>query len=278
MSGEVDARLDHGGGLDRYHRDANWQLAVETHFAATLERMIMQAKRADVPLMLCLPAGDWINTPPFKVEIAEGLLPRQAIAFEDAWAIARDDSVSSAARLSACETCLAIDPEHAGANYIAGRLHYERHDSEAATGYLQAAANFDVCPLRATAPIVQAVIELARRHDVPMIDTIARLDQRNSSGNRIPDGIVDPELFVDHVHPTIAGHQLIGAEIALQIEFLDWFHAIADAEPRYQTLSAEHLSRLGEEYYARGGQRLEGLRRWAAGRAQKKPSHTQPND
>jgi lysophospholipase L1-like esterase len=278
LSREVDARLDHGGGLDRYHRDANWRSGVETHFAATLERMIMTAKRANIPLLLCLPAGDCVNTPPFKVEIAEGLLPRQANAFKDAWAIARDDSASSAARLSACETCLAIDPEHAGASYIAGRLHYERHDPEAAIRDLGAAADFDVCPLRATTPIVQAVIELARRHDVPMIDTIARLDQRNSSGNKIPDGIVDPELFVDHVHPTIAGHQLISADVALQIEQLDWFHAVADAETQYQTLVAEHLSRLGEEYYARGRQRLEGLHRWAAGRAGKKLSPTQPND
>lgn len=267
MSAEVDARLDHQGGLASYHRDPIWRLGVETHFAATLQRMIVMAEAADVPVLLCVPASDWVNTPPFKVERSGELSAQQASDFEKAWATARDSEADSETRLAACARCLAIDPEHAGANYIAGRLHYHQQQPSKASEYLRMAVDYDVCPLRATTPIVDAVIELADRFKLPMVDTIEHLDQHNASGNRIPDGIADPEFFVDHVHPTIAGHQLIGEKVAAKIEQWGWFAAAADAEQRYQQLAAEHLSTLGEEYYARGRQRLEGLRRWASGRA-----------
>ena len=40
-------------------------------------------------------------------------------------------------------------------------------------------------------------------------------------------------------------------------------------EADYQASALVHLSSLDETYYARGRQRLEGLRNWAAGRAGK---------
>ena len=50
---EVDATLDHAGGLERYHRDALWRSGVEQHFDWTLRKMVDATKRAGVPLMLC---------------------------------------------------------------------------------------------------------------------------------------------------------------------------------------------------------------------------------
>ncbi len=93
------------------------------------------------------------------------------------------------------------------------------------------------------------------------------LDQRSSDGKRIPDSIADPELFIDHVHPTIAGHQVIAAGVADELERLGWVVADTAAQQRYQQLVQAHLATLGEAYYARGRQRLAGLRRWATGRA-----------
>lgn len=268
MTAEVDARLDHVGGLERYHRDSSWRLGVEQHFSETLTRLITATRRAGVPLVLCVPASDLVNTPPFKVE--QGTLDlSSATAFQEAWKILQDNLVDTDQRLSACAACLAIDPEHAGANYIAGRLHYDRGETAMALSYLTAARDFDVCPLRATTPIVRSMNEIAKEHRIPLINIIERLDQRDSSGKRIPDAIPDPQFFIDHLHPTVAGHQEIGAAIASEIAELDWFTTAPNAETVYQSLVQMHLANLGEEYYARGRQRLEGLRRWAAGRAGK---------
>jgi lysophospholipase L1-like esterase len=269
MPSEVDARLDHHGGLAKYQRDPSWRSGVERHFAETLGAMVTRTKRAGVPLVLCVPASDLVNTPPFKVQSLAALDDQQAAELRDAWAIIQDGNAPAEHRLAACEAYLAIDRRQAGANYIAGRLHYGRGDTAPAIEYLTAARDFDVCPLRATTPITSAVIQIARQDQIPLVETIQLLDQRDAHGHRVPDGIADPEFFVDHVHPTVAGHQRIGVEIATKIEALGWFQTSPGADHRYQQSVEQHLSQLGEEYYARGRQRLEGLRRWAAGRAGK---------
>ena len=108
-----------------------------------------------------------------------------------------------------------------------------------------------------------------RQQDVPLIDTARLFDQRDRSGAKRPDGIVDPELFVDHVHPTIVGHQQLAAEILAGLRAAELFDlAEGDAvEKKYERLASQQLGSLGEEYYARGQQRLAGLRLWVRGRA-----------
>ena len=268
MSSEVDARLDRIGGLERYHRDPEWRGGVEQHFAIALERMVMTVRRAGVPLVMCVPASDLVDTPPFKVENRWPADTSQREAFDQQWAIATAEG-PPAERLAALQQCLKLDPQHAGAHYGAGLLYYQRGDQQAARTHLTAARDFDVCPLRATSPIVRSVIDIADRYQVPIVRSDQLLDRRDVDGSARPDGICDPGYFVDHVHPTVAGHQAIAAEIARHLQRLEFFAVDDGAEERYRSLARTHLAGLGEDYYARGNQRLEGLRRWASGRAGK---------
>ena len=271
LPGEVDARLDHVGGLERYVRDPEWRAAVEFHFVETLEQMIGLCASAEVPLILCEPACDLVSTPPFKVMSIFEPGTADAREFEARWRQAKQADGTIDDRLAASGACLEMDPHHAGANYIAGRLLYERGELPKARPRLVAARDYDVCPLRATTPIVNAVEAEARKSAVPLVDTARLLDSRNHQGRRVPDGIADPEYFVDHLHPSIAGHQLIGKALATKIIALGRFEDLEidhqEAEQRYQQLAQQHLDSLSEDYYARGNQRLEGLKRWAAGRA-----------
>jgi hypothetical protein len=166
-------------------------------------------------------------------------------------------------------SCLEIDPEHAGAHFVAGRLRLDRGEVDSAIRHLVAARDHDVCPLRATSAITRAIIEITRQQGVPLIDTYRLFDQRDRSGAKRPDGIVDPELFVDHVHPTIVGHQQLAAEITAALRTSRLFDLAGgdNVEKEYERLARQHLRSLGEEYYARGQQRLAGLRLWASGRA-----------
>ncbi|MFK8113528.1 MAG: hypothetical protein AB8B91_15085 [Rubripirellula sp.] len=267
MTGEVDARLDHAGGLKRYVRDDDWRAAVESHFASTLQQMIRMTQAADVPLILCAPCSDLVNTPPFKSELPPVWSLSQRTDFEAAWATVISDAAKESEREAACEECLRLDSKHAGANYAAGIRRYQSGDALQAKQLLVAARDQDVCPLRATTPIVNAVIRLAEQHQVPLVRITRHLDQTNHDQQRIPDGIADPQFFVDHVHPTVAGHQEIAALVVAQMTQLEWFETMTGADERYRQLVQEHLSVLGEDYFARGEQRLQGLRRWAAGRA-----------
>jgi hypothetical protein len=248
-------------------RDPQWKAGVEHHFHETLRGMIQAASAAGVPMIVAVPAGELVITPPFKVaNLFEPGTP-EAEAFESHWQRATDPNLSVEQRLDACAACRQLDPRHAGANYIAGRLQYERGNVSEAGPLLVSARDNDVCPLRATSPIIESVHGLAEQYGIPRVDTERLLDRRDHEGRRIPDGIADPELFVDHVHPSIPGHQLIADAVFSEIARLGWFEVPAEAESRYQQLAAQHLDSLGEAYYERGNQRLRGLRRWASGRA-----------
>ncbi|WDQ19432.1 hypothetical protein PSR62_10115 [Rhodopirellula sp. P2] len=263
----VDTKLDHPGGLDSYQRDPIWQRGVEEHFAATLEGIVERTQDSHLPLILCVPASDLINTPPFKMQTRTDWTDEEEKAFQSAWPTACDSELSSARRIDAFRECLRIDRAHAGANYALGRLLYDQGNSDQARLYLIAARDHDVCPLRAPSAIIRATREIAERYDVPLIDTPGLLDERNFRGDLIADQIPDPSRFVDHVHPSIAGHQRIAAALALEFQKLGWVELTAQSRLNYENAAKEHLSGLGLEYYVRGKQRLEGLRLWTMGRA-----------
>ena len=177
-----------------------------------------------------------------------------------------------------------MDPLDAGAHYVAGRLFYEQGNVEEAQEHLILAKDFDVCPLRATTAIEQSVVQIAMQENIPIIPTPDLFDQRDIHGNRLPDGIVDPEFFVDHLHPSIRGHQVLGKAIADNMIQNGLFSGLPRpqdallAEQRFEALALQHLAGLGEAYYVRGRQRLEGLRRWAAGRVGQAPDMESEED
>ncbi len=227
FSAEVDTILDHPDGLDAYVPDDAWRTRIEFEFAQTLDRMIDAAKKASVPMIVCTPASDIVATPPFK----SALLPNDA-------------------------------PEPAKL-YAIGRTKWDRGDSSGAKELLVQARDTDVCPLRATTPIIDAV----KSAEGIVVDIESVLDEQNSRGQRIADGVADPKFFADHVHPTIAGHQCIASAIAKRFGELGWYVESEAAEAAYLLAAKSHLESLDETYYARGEQRLAGLKRWAAGRA-----------
>jgi hypothetical protein len=80
--------------------------------------------------------------------------------------------------------------------------------------------------------------------------------------------LVGDRWLVDHVHPRIEGHQLMGEKIAelllsnrwMEVQDMDWkSHRVE----HYR----KHLSGLSDDYFLRGKQRLEGLLLWTQGRA-----------
>lgn len=269
MAEEVDAMLDHEGGLERYQRDASWKKDVEDHFAKTFRSMILRCKEAKVPLVVCVPVSDLVGTPPFKSVLATSIASDESQRFEREWKRAIDSEVDSAARLMAAEACLQLDSQHAGANYLAGRLAYELGQNEKALKHLIAARDHDVCPLRATTTIVNAVVDTSSEFDVPVVDVRGEFDRRNRNQLAIPDGLVDREMFLDHVHPTIAGHQRIATQISKTLMQLSWCDATGDAAQRYRSAATEHAKTFDETYRQEGRQRLQGLKQWAAGRAGK---------
>ncbi len=269
MSAEVDTRLDHSDGLAQYHRDVSWRGEVEQHFAGTLQRMVAACQKARVPIIVCVPASDLVKTSPFKIENEPSFAGETQAEFDAAWGKATGTTadLSQAERMAECKKCLKLDPDHAGANYLLGLWAYNDGKSDIARDYLVCARDNDVCPLRATSPIVEAVRQTIREFDLPYVDVPKLLDHRNARDLPIPDSIPDPQRFVDHVHPTIGGHQMIADAVALELERMGWPEADANALEAYRVAVKDHMASLGEVYFGRAKQRLAGLLKWAAGRA-----------
>jgi lysophospholipase L1-like esterase len=267
LTPDLQTRLDLVDGMKRYVRDPAWRSGVVEHFGITLERMINACHAAGVPLLLCVPASDMVRTPPFKTLPAPGLDAESRTRFQKHWDEARDPRASDDQRVKACEACLAIDPQHAGAHFVAATLHWHRRLATKARLHFVAARDHDVCPLRATTPIIDRILEIADRHGIAPVRCDRLFDQSDSLLRPIPDGISDPQRFVDHVHPTIAGHQQIAKVLSQRVLETLPLPISPSAEEAYQAMALDHLSSLDETYFARGKQRLEGLRNWAAGRA-----------
>jgi len=130
---------------------------------------------------------------------------------------------------------LSVDPDNAIAKYILGRFAYEFSMSEDA------------------------------RQDASdvLVDTTSVLDQKNAREQRIPDGITDSIWFVDHVHPTVEGHQAIATAIYQQLLNNDWITPVDNADEIYTQSVVAHLKTLREEFFDRAEQRLDDVKRWS---------------
>jgi hypothetical protein len=90
-------------------------------------------------------------------------------------------------------------------------------------------------------------------------------------------GIVGNEFLIDHVHPTIRGHQRIGIELASRIQS-HWLESNPELnlEKEVETVFSEQLSSIPGVYYLIGMERLKGLKAWTQGRAEGAPIENHP--
>ncbi len=258
---EVQARLDQFGGLDAYTRDQEWHKQVIEHFRITLQRMIAACESREIPLLICVPVSDVFDTPPFKIQSDPNLTPQQQSQLEQAWQSASSPENSPSQRLEAAKTILAIDPHHPGAAYVGGRMLFDLGRTSEAKEWLVLARDSDVCPLRAPSEIEGIVRQAIDQNATPYVDVSRQCEQ--ISGN----GIVGRSLLIDHVHPTIETHQKIAKWILQEMANHELTSPNSNWESKCDRAFEDHLKTLNEAYFARGFQRLEGLRKWAAGRA-----------
>jgi hypothetical protein len=132
-------------------------------------------------------------------------------------------------------------------------------NDKARQAYLRA-KDLDVCPLRILEPMNESIHTVCQRTGTALIGVRQAFDLYSRHG--IPGGY----LLVDHVHPSIPGHQLI-AEL-----LVDELVAQRLAKPRTAGWQAQrdaaykrHALSLDDWYYLEGERRLRNLRAWAEG-------------
>ncbi len=259
---EVDAMLEYRGGLDRYHRDEKWRRDIESHFQYNLNRMVALARAAGVPLVLVNPVCNLRDCPPFKNEHRQGLAPGELARWESLVSQAAEHSPrNSAETVRLLEEALRIDDQHAGLHYLLAKTYDSMGDLALARRQYLAAKENDVCPLRILESMNQAILETATATGTPLVD-VRRMYEEICAG-----GIPGDMYLIDHVHPSIEGHQLIADRIASKLSLMGIVHPVADwRQLRHEAYQA-HLDSLDSLYFARGQQRLDILRCWTQGKA-----------
>lgn len=258
---EADTRLDWQGGMALFHRDPDWQKDVIAHYQFNLQRMIDRCATAGVPLIMVTPVSN-LEWPPFKSEPRANLTAAEQSEFaaltRRAAELFRTDLAGALELLRAAEQ---IDGHNARLQYDIGMTLRSLQRREEARAALTRAKDADVCPLRMLEPMRRIYREIARASAIPLVDAEAEIAARCSSG--YPDN----EWLLDHVHPTIEGHQLIGDLLAQKLAELQVVQLPADWEARRAEAYRRQLQSLDPLYFQKGLQRLENEQGWAHGRS-----------
>lgn len=256
---EADTRLDWKDGIAKYHRDEQWQADVIAHFEFNLRRIAAIADAAEVPLIVVSPVSN-LQWAPFKSEHRSDITPAERQAFE---AILTEASQAFANDPQAALECLqraaAIDSQHAGVHYEIGTCLLELDRFDEAKASLIRAKDLDVCPLRMLEPMKQVIRAVAVQSGTPLVDAEAVITAHSRRG------FPDRQWLVDHVHPTIEGHQLIADAIAEKLTELRFVSPAPGWEKLRDEAYRQHLASLPHAYFERGKDRLRSEQGWAHG-------------
>lgn len=213
LSAEVDAILDRSVGLDGYKRDASLQQNVIKHFQISLVRMVELARSVGAQVIFVAPASNLKDSSPFKSEDTPGISSAaiqranelmtmsKPMVWEQQWGMV----------LNFLDQAIALNPKSAELHYRRGQALFALERFAAAKEEFITARDEDVCPLRALSPLGQIVAEVAKTQQVPLVDFETLLEQQLLS--RYKHSIPGEEFFLDHVHPTVAGHKLLAVAL-----------------------------------------------------------------
>lgn len=261
---EVEALLDYRGGLEKYHRDARQRDDVAGQYRFNLRRMVELTRQAGVDIMLVNPVSNLRNCPPFKALPGDDLTMEEQQRWRSlcdaASANLRADRYDLPEATALYERACELDPQHAGGFYNLAKCYDTAgHTAQAHEAFLQA-KDSDICPLRILELMNESVLEVAQQTRTPLVDAQAMFEERSAGG------IVGSEWLLDHVHPSITGHQLLADALADEMSQRGIVHPQPDWESKRRDHYRQHFESLPDVYFHEGKQRLDAVRLWAQGR------------
>ena len=272
LSPHVNTRLDYASGYASYRRDEVWWQNVVAQYDDSVRQIVAACRAAHVPVLLVRLGSNLRDCPPYKSEHRAGLAPGAEAGWQAAFDLATATERTDLPRaLQVYQEAAAIDADYALLNFRIARTLDRLGRPTEALPYFERAKDTDICPLRITAPLEHTLLRIAAETDTPLVDAAQIIAARS------PDGIPGNDWYVDHVHPSIGGHQLIARTIAAQFPARGWLLGAAEwPEAQRVKTYTSHLTSLGPAYLADGKRRLAWLEDWA--KRQRLAAETIPND
>jgi hypothetical protein len=255
---ELKTRLDEGSGYASYHRDAAWRAKVAANFDHAIIEIGETCSEAGIPLVLVGLGANLRDCPPFKSEHREGLPSAEERiwqnAFEEGAALSTNNPTAA---IEAYRRALVIDSQFALLHFRIAKL-LDASDPIVAGRHYALARDHDICPLRMPSDFASALRQTADSLSVPLIDAERALSSLCAPA---PPGF---DWYLDHVHPSIHGHQIIAQVIASDLASRELIPKLATLEEADRTrLYQSHFEALGPRYLADGRRRLTWLENWA---------------
>ena len=268
---DVDAFLDYKDGLEAYERDDDWRAGIVEHFERNLRGMIAILERAGIPVILVLPPSNLSDSPPFKSQHRSGLSEAEAaewnrLVTESKEFVSDDPARAVELMLQAAQ----IDDQHALLHFQLGKCYAAMDKRGSARTHFELARELDICPLRAVSAVENIIRDVAHDSGVPLVDVHELFEAKTA------DGILGEQFLLDHVHPSIEGHQLIAETLLDEMVRQGWASADPGWREQKSDVYAKQMQTLDDIYFARGQQRLSNLRAWSKGRADGPPISEHP--
>ena len=259
LNPHVNTRLDYASGYASYRRDEAWWQNVVAQYDESVSQIVAACRTANVPVLLVRLGSNLRDCPPYKSAHRTGLAPGAEADWQAAFDLATAAEKTDLPRaLRFYQEAAAIDADYALLNFRIARVLDRLGRGSEALPYFEKAKDTDICPLRITAPLEQTLLRIAAETHTPLVDAAQIIAARS------PAGIPGNDWYVDHVHPTIGGHQLIARTIAAEFPSHGWLTSTSEwpEAERVRTYTS-HLATLGPAYLADGKRRLAWLEDWA---------------
>jgi lysophospholipase L1-like esterase len=174
-------------------------------YRENLEKIAAEARAARVPLLFVLPVAN-LRWPPGLSFHADGFTAQREFDAALRAAAALEEGGEIHRALGEIERAIALSPDYAMAHYRrAGLLAALGRDLDARHAY-RLAIDRDGVTHRITSPLEAEFLALMEREQASWVDLKAHFQSDLSD-------TAARQLFVDHVHPTAAGHAEIAAAL-----------------------------------------------------------------
>jgi lysophospholipase L1-like esterase len=177
-------------------------------FRRRLEGMVSYCERVGALPVLVIPPGNDAGFEPSRSILPPETPRAEREAFAREVAEARNlETLDAATSIQRYEVLIERQPGFAETHFRLARLLEARGDTEAAYRHYVAARDCDGHPMRCPSDFQDVFREVARRHDVVLVDGQAVFHARR------PGGQLDDGLFNDAMHPSFEGHVALAEAI-----------------------------------------------------------------